>query len=629
MSASEASQSFDSKTQELVLLVHGTFANDGSRSRSNHLRWWQKGGDVWNRIDQQLPEQFHVASDPRKEVFSWSGDNSERDRRAGGRQLFNHLQKLEKAGIRYHLVGHSHGGSVIWHCLLESVKQRLKRRRNDASDRLSLPGLQSYTTIGTPFLQLKSLGLASRLNPWFWLLALITTTGTIVLLTMAKRLGHFDLPWHKTIEKIDSTLSDLVFQYFDQTIAAAVWGLLAAILDNPLASVGFGLAIAALALFAMVMWAWASAVQLEAAAVREDDRIRDQAFVEFGSRWLGIWSVHDEAINGLKASLTLGGHIAPRIEVSGGTVFDFDRRMRTYRFFARWFIAPVFNLLVALPSDKIIWRGISRGMQGNDRPGCTVQDITHGPIVSDNVEWEQLPEAYDKRLVDQSNGHLIDRSKTLLPQMREVLSQLAWTRPEQLSLLLSKETTFEGNELVHTSYFNEPAILELIACHILRHNRVNARRANQKSATTRWCRRFRHKARDLARDPSLQEKGFPLFGQRNLRSVVALVLAMALIVVLWWADTIVAGINDLLKLFTISTSSAATSAVTIGAVAGILASIAVAYTAFTSVQRVSKGARHPKIARWAWRLSRVAVLLYLLIAVVCLFALFVAGIGSA
>jgi hypothetical protein len=69
MSASETQNPFDPATQELVLLVHGTFANNPSKSRSDHLRWWQSGGDVWNKIDEQLPKQFHVATDAKPEVF--------------------------------------------------------------------------------------------------------------------------------------------------------------------------------------------------------------------------------------------------------------------------------------------------------------------------------------------------------------------------------------------------------------------------------------------------------------------------------------------------------------------------------------------------------------------------------
>jgi hypothetical protein len=166
MPSSEKRQPFYPATQELVILVHG---------------------DVWSKIDQQLPKQFHVASDAKTEVFSWSGDNSERDRRAGGRELFKHLQKLEKTGVRYHLVGHSHGGSVIWHCLLESVKQRLRRRRNQSDDKLTLPGLRSYTTVGTPFLQLRSLGIVSRLSSWFWFAVLVGVVGMSGLLLLVKQ----------------------------------------------------------------------------------------------------------------------------------------------------------------------------------------------------------------------------------------------------------------------------------------------------------------------------------------------------------------------------------------------------------------------------------------------------------
>jgi hypothetical protein len=176
MPSSETPQPFDPKTQELVILVHGTFANNPSKSHDDHLKWWQAGGAVWEKIDERLSERFHVAADSRTEVFSWSGDNSERDRRAGGTKLFEHLQTLEELGVRYHLVGHSHGGSVIWHCLLESVKRRLQfhrsfwLRRKQLDKRILLKGLRSFTTIGTPFLQLDTpilqLNSARLLGKW-------------------------------------------------------------------------------------------------------------------------------------------------------------------------------------------------------------------------------------------------------------------------------------------------------------------------------------------------------------------------------------------------------------------------------------------------------------------------------
>lgn len=607
MPSSETRPPFDPSTQELVILVHGTFANNSSKSRSDHLHWWQSGGDVWNKIDQQLPEQFHVASDKKKEVFSWSGDNSERDRRAGGRELFKHLQKLEKVGTRYHLIGHSHGGSVIWHCLLESVKQRF-RRRQLTDDTLSLPGLRSYTTIGTPFLQLRSLGIVSRFSPWFWMTVLIAAmiaAGSLMLGTDDPRQALGGAA--SEVSAVSGVNPDPSVEGNSAGQPAAadeqMSDVMSLIISHPDLRLVLTLMSVLTAFFAMVMWAWASAVKLEASVVREGTRIRNQAFVEFGARWLGIWSRHDEAINGLRASLKLSGHIAPRIEVSGVTVFDFDRRMRFYRFFARWFVAPAFNLMVSWPSDRIIWKSVSRAMQGNDRPGCMVSDISPGPIVPRNMEWEQLPESYDNRLVEQSNKCLIDRSQTLLPQLREVLSQLAWTRPEQLSLLLSNETSFEGNELVHTSYFHEPAILDLISCHIRRHNGVKAARPDSKSSTTKWCRRFRHKARDLSRESSLQAAALPLLGQRNRRGSLALIFSVLLLVG-WWFD--IADGKQVDELLTLPFSIQKT-------VEFLMAGLAIAVVplvAVSSVKRAKLGARSPGIARWAWRFARIAFVVY-------------------
>ncbi len=595
MSTSDVSQPFDPDSQEMVLLIHGTFANNTAKSGNDNARWWEAKGDVWQKMDQQLPDQFHIAADPWREVFSWSGDNSERDRRASGRALFQHLLKLESRNTRYHLVGHSHGGSVIWHCLQESVRRRLQDRRGLSKVELSLPGLRSWATIGTPFLQLRSTGLASRVSPWFWMIVL-----AITMLVMGSLLAAIlDLSPESQGFASDSNINSGVekLESLGEEFGAEV---LSADLETHVTMAVMGVLTAFAALIALVMWAWASAVNLEASVVREEARIRNQAFVDFGARWLGIWSRHDEAINGLRASLRLGGNIAPRIEISGVTVFDYDRRMRTYRFLARWFIAPVFNLLISRPSDSIIWRSVSRGMQGNDRPGCLVSDVSPGPIVPRRIEWEQLPESYDERLVSQSNEHLIARSKTLLPQLREVLSQLAWTRPEQLSLLLSNETTFEGNELVHTSYFHEPAILDLIVGHILRHNRVKAPRANSKSATSRWCRRFRHKARDLSREPSLQAAALPLLGQPNRRAILALFGVLSLL-----AAPVLCG---LLELFSQSIGELLWSR-------GWLAASILILLAWTSVRRVKRGACHPRVARWSWNLSRLALLIFVVIAV--------------
>jgi len=637
MPASDPLPPFNPSTQELVLLVHGTFANNASKSRSDHLHWWQAGGEVWNKIDEQLPEQLHVASDPRTEVFSWSGDNSERDRRAGGRELFKHLQKLEKKGTRYHLVGHSHGGSVIWHCLLESVKRRLqfhrkvRLRRRKMDQKMSLPGLRSFTTIGTPFLQLdtpvlrlnsarllgqwlgqkvdwlidRTIGrMIGRLTPWLWM------SGLIVSLTI---LGSMLQVYPKVDEFL--TAWNVSFDGWWKTVLAYLkpdhHPLLVAILNDNVAGPLAGLLLTLTAFLSMVMWAWASAVQLEATAVREGVRIRNEAFVKFGKQWLGIWSRHDEAINGLRATLKLSGNIAPRIEVSSDIVFDYDHRMDAYRKFARWFVAPIFNLIISRPGDGMIWRSVSRGIQGNDRPGCIVSDVSPGPIVPKEIEWQQLPESYDDRLVEASNKCLIDRSQVLLPQLREVLSQLAWSRPDQLSLLLANETSFEGNELVHTSYFQESAVLKAIACQIQHHSKLKGVRPDPKKSTTRWCDRFRRKADSVSNDRKFKAAALPLLGERNGQAIGGLLLSLVMLVGFMCCGELIRQINEYPISMRYGLNESQVTTVVLAA--GLVFTGVTTLLTRSGIRRAKRGAAWPRVSRWGWRIARIALVLYLVV----------------
>jgi hypothetical protein len=87
-----------------------------------------------------------ASAEARERVDPWkgSGCNSERERRAAGRALLRRLDELDELGRPYHLIGHSHGGSVIWHTLRESVARGRP-----------LKGLCTWTTVGTPFLHFR------------------------------------------------------------------------------------------------------------------------------------------------------------------------------------------------------------------------------------------------------------------------------------------------------------------------------------------------------------------------------------------------------------------------------------------------------------------------------------------
>lgn len=115
-----------------VILLHGTFAGDVTESGP---AWWQTQGQFRARLA-QVPN-VEVAA------FHWDiGPNSEAARRWHATRLRDEILAMERSGVAYAFVAHSHGGSVLWHALAEA---------NTVQP--GLPGLVRWVTVGTPFLQ--------------------------------------------------------------------------------------------------------------------------------------------------------------------------------------------------------------------------------------------------------------------------------------------------------------------------------------------------------------------------------------------------------------------------------------------------------------------------------------------
>jgi hypothetical protein len=118
-----------------IVTVHGTFSSGPLEGQ----KWWQRGSGFASH----LPKLIEGA-DGRLvvEPFVWKGLNSESVRRAAGEQLAAKLAEIEAAGEPYAVIGHSHGGSVVSAALL-----------NAACNGQSLPLMQRWITVGTPFIK--------------------------------------------------------------------------------------------------------------------------------------------------------------------------------------------------------------------------------------------------------------------------------------------------------------------------------------------------------------------------------------------------------------------------------------------------------------------------------------------
>ncbi|RTL49011.1 MAG: hypothetical protein EKK46_15015 [Rhodocyclaceae bacterium] len=163
----------------IVVTVHGT---GDPNANPQLVKWWQSGSAFLEHFIQGLSLSGWMAT---VEPFVWSGRNSEHDRRAAGRTLASHIQALEISGLPYHLVGHSHGGSVIEEALIFAIT-RMKLEPN---------GLKSVTTVGTPFIESRpklfsANRLAAALLKPYWLTALLLTFSSL-LVGLAQSGNHF------------------------------------------------------------------------------------------------------------------------------------------------------------------------------------------------------------------------------------------------------------------------------------------------------------------------------------------------------------------------------------------------------------------------------------------------------
>lgn len=326
----------EASSAEAVILIHGTGAG-GEVDRGD--KSWQFESHFEKFFSARISPQAFV-----DKPFHWTGRNSETDRRAAGRALLRCFLALEARGQTYHVVAHSHGGSVLWHALVESARRKTY-----------LQGLKTWTTVGTPFLSF-----APNPSGWWQLLGLISAGGALGWLSPLLIDGWSN---HEVL------LRDV----------------------NPIALLGIGLLSAFLASIASYSL-FRLGHHLVNLARRAAERAAERQAAEwYRSCWLGLWHNRDEPLAGLRASLVSVIEVVPRL---GATSASSIKRILCAPY--DWAIAPV--------ADQFVWAATTARAQGADVIGIWMVGAHHAPGAL-RPGWPALPSPLAEAMVSTANAH--------------------------------------------------------------------------------------------------------------------------------------------------------------------------------------------------------------------------------
>jgi hypothetical protein len=507
---------------DVVILVHGTFATSPAEDGPS---WWQRDSEHWRWLARHLPPGVELPGASVR-LFTWDGRNSQISRLHAANRLLALLLELERQGRGYHLVGHSHGGSVIWEALISAevtrrhgtVYAELRRALNDDTVRLGgppivrlrddefapgyvkyktrhlprtseyaavepligLPGLRSWTTVGTPFTRYLPV---RRLLATGWRsprLSLRRPTGEP---TLREALGELLLVLLLTVP---------IFLFLTVVIAAMVgadWAR--ATMNSDLADV---LAPPIVAGWLGAFWVTGRRQYAETLLAREHGA--HDAARRFGDRWLGLWSPADEAINALSATVR---HDVPYEWLCAPTDRRAPRRMpalpvpvplprlavpmpvgATHLLPQVVTIAPmrVTTPLIAAANRwleprwrRTVARALTRTAQGADLPAAVAAYVSPWPLpLAGARTLPGLPATAIARL----GRTVAEQNATLGPKARELLMRAAL---EGVPDVLDGAGSGPAG-LVHTAYFADDDVRRLILHHIHRSSPTPARAAS-------------------------------------------------------------------------------------------------------------------------------------------------------
>ncbi len=464
--------------KEVVLLIRGTrLVTDAELMTGKPVGSAPSGEDVasneeyavpnWTDPDSEFCQTFFESMGRTKDdfdfqTFDWTGDNLESVRRQAAHELQrDFIDPLEQGDQQYHVVAHSHGGSVFW----QAMKELAKRDKNQ-----EFKNLATWTTIGAPFLHFRSKWRGPAM-----LIPLFLTLGIAGVACFFAWWGFFQVanPIH------GDAFGSFWAEGWGNRLRMMFW--IACLVGVSVAFFWFSLR--PFVLFLTGVW-----------ADRQDADAATRVWKHCGSKWLGIHSDVDEAIRGLQHTLQLNGGIIPAWSAPASPVL-------------RTLLSPIrgtWNGVVLKFGNDFIWAMLTNRFQGNDTVSDVVTDVSPYPILESPL-WPPLEERTSRLLTHDANEAATETLTKLREQFAEAFEQNITGRDLILSLL----RLVSWRELVHTGYFPETRndcleIPRLAALHVL-HSRGDVPDTPEHIRTLRtqsqdfdWYEDVREKRRDVS-----------------------------------------------------------------------------------------------------------------------------------
>jgi hypothetical protein len=343
-----------------------------------------------------------------------------------------------------------------------------------------LKHLRSWATVGTPFLHHRTRGawnIVNLLNILFAVILLRPAYVTFSALSkiilgpvfgwngadrvsaenLPERLSFFQTPVLKAMDmlglEVTTTSEGIQIGSFDSSRGDSVYEYL---FLNPEGWLMLLVAVVVIYVYLNLGGFFLGPV-LESLRIRAEKRLERDAMENYRSRWLGIWSPDDEAINGLRATLSLSISFVSRMAPRERILFSDHLSLLSRPYY--WVLTPVFNRFIRPIVDGTVRSLVVKTAQGNNRPAAEVIEVSHCPVPADDTaRCPPIPDWLNEKIVKTADGYASD----LAPKLRRLLAQ-----PSFVAGLEEFGDSLQGGELVHTSYFNHPEVLDLLALHMV------------------------------------------------------------------------------------------------------------------------------------------------------------------